>query len=148
MGAILALDVGERRIGIAASDALGILASPVETLERRKDADAVRAIQAHVEARRVEKIVVGLPKTLRNEVGAQAEKVLAFVEKLKGGVSVEIELWDERLTTSEAHRYLRAREEPGRRRKTTKKQQKYVKQNVDQVAAVLLLETYLESRRR
>ena len=147
MGVLIALDIGEKRIGVAASDSLGLLASPVETIARTSDKTAIRAIRRIVEERHAEKVIVGLPKTLRNEVGHQAEKVLRFVEALEKAIPVPIELLDERLTTEEAHRYLREPDAPGRRRTTSRKRQRRVREQVDQVAATLILETYLARQR-
>lgn len=143
MGVVIALDVGDRRIGVAKSDALGMLASPLTTLERRRDRETYAEIARLISEYAVETVVVGLPKMLNNTVGIQAEKVLRFVEGLKPVLTVPVVTWDERLTTTEATRLLRPETEPGRRSGSSKKRQQYIKDNVDQVAATLLLESYL-----
>ncbi|GIX06310.1 MAG: putative pre-16S rRNA nuclease [Candidatus Poribacteria bacterium] len=148
MGVILALDVGEKRIGVAASDPLELLASPVTTLRRSDDRSAIAAIAKLVRDRGAERVVVGVPKTLRNEEGVIAQRVLRFVERLRRELSVPVETWDERLTTVQAERILRRPEAPGRRRGRSKKRHRYIKEHVDQVAAVLLLESYLSARGR
>jgi putative Holliday junction resolvase len=147
MGVVLALDVGDRRIGVAKSDALGMLASPLTTLERRRDRETCAEIARLVSEYAVETVVVGLPKMLNNTVGIQAEKVLRFVEGLKSVLTVPVVTWDERLTTTEATRLLRPEVESGRRVGSSKKRQRYIKANVDQVAATLLLESYLAASR-
>jgi putative Holliday junction resolvase len=113
------LDIGERRIGVALSDALGLTAQPLM---------AQHAVQA---------VVVGLPLTLRGEQGPQANKVIAFVDALRRQAAVPVELLDERLTTVQGARAL---QEAGR----TAKQRKRV---VDRVAAQLILQHYLEVKR-
>jgi putative Holliday junction resolvase len=136
----MGLDVGDKRIGVALSDALGILASPLRTLERRGDKSALADIARLVETHAVEAVVVGLPKRLDNTIGIQAEKVTAFAEKLRNRVTVPVILWDERLTTAEAARLL----PPAG---ASRKRREYRKHKVDQVAAVLLLESYLTRTR-
>ncbi|MBI5137806.1 MAG: Holliday junction resolvase RuvX [Nitrospirae bacterium] len=131
---ILALDVGDVRIGVAVSDALGIAAHPVRTVRRtrpERDLDAV--LQAAAE-QGVARILVGLPRMLNNTLGVQAEKVQAFVESLRERTALPVTLWDERLSTVAAERALiqsgLTRE---RRRKV-----------VDQVAAIYFLQGYLD----
>lgn len=143
MGVVIALDVGDRRIGVAKSDPIGMVASPLTTLERRQNiyAEIARLVSEHG----AEVVVVGLPKTLDNTVGIQAEKVLRFVEALRPFLTVPVVMWDERFTTTEATRLLRF--SGGRRIGSSKKRQRYVRENVDEVAATLLLESYLARHR-
>jgi len=143
MGVLLALDVGDRRIGVAKSDPLGILASPLTTLERRRDPETLAEIARLVSEHAAETVVVGLPKMLDNRIGIQAEKVLRFVDALRSVLTVPVVTWDERLTTTEATRLLRRKREPGRRGGTSPQQQRRLREHVDQVAATLLLESYL-----
>ena len=133
-GRILALDLGEVRIGVALSDPLGIIALPhsviaASSLER--DAAAVRDLVAETETVR---IVVGLPLDLEGKPGPQAHKVLAFVERLRAAVDVEVVTQDERYSTAAAERVLR---QAGVKRKKRKKV-------VDKVAAQHILQTYLD----
>jgi putative pre-16S rRNA nuclease len=133
---ILALDVGDRRIGLAISDEEGWTAQPLETLVRiALKQDLMRLIEL-IRSRGVTEIVVGLPRHLDGHLGPQAEKVLTFVESLKTRVPVPVLMWDERLTTREAERTLIQAHVRRRKRKTV----------VDQMAAVLILQSYLDAQ--
>ena len=134
---ILGLDVGDRRIGVALSDALGLTAQPLMVLERRGTEQDRQALQTIVAAHQVESIVVGLPLTLRGEHGPQAQKVTAFVERLRRSMTIPIHVTDERLTTVQGERALRALNAPARARK----------QVIDQVAAQLILQQFLDRQR-
>jgi len=138
MPRILALDVGEKTIGVAWSDETETLAFPGETILRqegkKRDMAALRALIAE---KQVREIVVGMPLMLDGEPGAQAAKVEAFVAVLRNSVRIPIRLQDERLSTSEAERALIA---VGQRRDQRK-------QTVDSVAACLILQTYLDRKR-
>ena len=134
---ILALDVGDQRIGVAVSDAIGLTAQPVTVVQRQsaaKDLDAIEALRVQ---RQAEKIVVGLPLTLRGEQGPQAKKVVAFAEALRQKTGVAIELVDERFTTAQAQRVMLDADASRRKRK----------QVIDQVAAQLILQSYLDTHR-
>jgi len=134
---ILGLDVGDVRIGMALSDETATLATGLATYERvgpRKDKKAVGAL---VREHDVAEVVVGLPRTLAGEIGPQAEKVLAFTEELRRSLPVPVASWDERFTTSMATQALI---EGGVSRKNRKGM-------VDRVAAVLILQSYLDSRK-
>jgi putative Holliday junction resolvase len=133
----MALDVGDVRIGVAVSDETETLARGLPTLRRVGPRKDVRAVAALAREHEVGELVVGLPKTLAGDVGPQAEKVLAFVEDLRGVLRVPIVSWDERFTTSLANQAL---VEGGVSRKDRK-------DKVDQVAAVLILQSYLDSRK-
>jgi putative Holliday junction resolvase len=135
---VLGLDVGDRRIGIALSDALGLTAQPVATVERRASRGDIDAIQALVERHRVEQVVVGLPLTLRGEQGPQAKKVVAFAERLRQRLAIPVRLLDERLTTMQGARSLLEAGASRRRRRRV----------IDQVAAQLILQQFLETSRR
>jgi putative Holliday junction resolvase len=135
---IMALDVGEVRIGVALSDETGTLASGLTTLSAtgpRKDAQSVaRLVQAHGAGT----LVVGIPYRLDGSVGPQAEKVMAFVERLRRSVRVPVETWDERLTSVEADERLAEAGVPRHRRKG----------RLDQAAAAVVLQEYLDARRQ
>jgi putative Holliday junction resolvase len=133
---LLGLDVGDARIGVALSDETGVLASGLPTLERVGPRKDVKAIASLVREREVGGIVVGLPRKLDGSLGPQAEKVLAFVEALRASVRVPVDTWDERFSTVEAERTLR---EAGASRAERKA-------SVDRVAAVLILQGYLDAR--
>ena len=133
----LALDVGERRIGVALSDETATLASGLDTVTRvgpRKDAKAIADIvRKHDPAA----VIVGLPLNMDGTAGAQAEKVRAFVEGLKRHIGVPIVERDERLTTVEAHEILRKSGVAWGQRAAL----------LDKVSAVVILQEYLDERR-
>ena len=98
-GRIMGLDVGDKTIGVAVSDLMGMTAQGVTTVKRvgkKKDIDALKAI---IEERQVDYIVSGLPKNMNGTVGPQAEKVIKFCELLEEETGKKIEYWDERLST-------------------------------------------------
>jgi putative Holliday junction resolvase len=133
---ILAMDLGTRRIGLAVSDELGWTAHGLPTLERvgpKKDMARLREIVAEYQVR---KLIVGLPRNMDGSLGPQANLVLEFIELLKNKLKLDVIPWDERLTTRAAERVLiEADLSRAKRRK-----------KVDQVAAVLILQGYLDSR--
>lgn len=133
----LGLDLGERRIGVALSDALGLTAQRLTVLQRqgtREDVEAVCALAAH---HRADTVVVGLPLTLRGERGSQAEQAAAFAAALQRRLSVPVRLIDERLTTVQGERALLETGTSRRKRK----------QVIDQVAAQLILQHFLDAER-
>ena len=135
-GTILALDLGARRIGLAISDPLGITAQGLPTLVRtskRKDLEALARLASQYQVCR---IVVGYPLHLSGEEGAQAVAARRFAEELARVTGLPVELHDERLTTAQAERVLRDSGISLRKRA----------QAVDQLSAVLILQSYLESR--
>ena len=137
MSIILGLDIGDARTGVAISDELGIAAHPLCTIHRKSRKAVLAELQELITAHKVERIVVGLPLQLDGETGTQARKVKRFAERLTQQVDLPIVFWDESFTTLEAARILRG----------TKKRRKKRKQVIDQVAAVLILEGYLEELR-
>jgi putative Holliday junction resolvase len=136
MPRVLAVDPGERRIGIAVSDELGLLARPLVVLRGKSLRDAVRAIALLVEREQVDEIIVGLPLTLSGEVGHQARRSLRFVEELRRATPVVVREWNEQFTTVEAQRRMI---EAGQRRKTRRHM-------LDAAAAAVLLQDYLDHR--
>ncbi len=137
----LGLDIGNRRIGVAVSDELGLTAQPVLTLERRNrrrpiSRDDLRSLARLCRRFGVVGIVVGYPVHLSGEPSPQAAKTQAFAAELGELTGLPIHLWDERLTSHEAHQILY---EAGHARQEHRKV-------VDQVAAVLILQSFLESR--
>jgi putative Holliday junction resolvase len=133
---ILALDVGDRRIGVAVSDEMGWTAQGLETLVRSDLRQDLSRLAGLVQSREVVQVVVGLPRHLDGHLGPQAQKVLAFVELLKKQISVPVFMWDERLTSREAERTLIEAHVSRSKRKTV----------LDQMAAVLILQSYLNAR--
>jgi putative pre-16S rRNA nuclease len=151
----LALDVGEARIGVAVSDATGFLASPYTTLHvTRDESQTWKAIQHLIEETETEGLVVGLPVSLDGEIHSQGKRVQAFTERLKEHITIPITFWDERLSTVEAERLLfdRGEAEPrkryqntgGRKHNQTKRRRK--KQEVDALAATVILQEYLDAQ--
>ena len=138
MARALGVDFGEARIGLAASDELGMMAHPVETIHRRETPDYLARIAEVVAERNIETVVVGLPLRLDGTHGTAAEKVNAFVTDLRAKLpeSVEIEAFDERLSTVEAQRQLH---EAGRSTRTSR-------DVIDQAAAVVILQDYLDEK--
>lgn len=135
----MGLDVGDKTIGVAISDELGMVATPLTVIRRstsvKKD---IAEIKKLAEAYQVGVIVVGLPLMLAGTVGVQAEKAKEFVEALKPHVKVPVELWDERLTTVEVERILIEADQSRENRKAV----------VDKLAAAVMLQSYLNRKRR
>lgn len=129
---ILGIDFGQSRIGLAISDDLGFMAHPLETVPAGKG--VLKRIAQIVNERKIDQVVVGLPRNMDGSLGPAAEGARKFVEELGKAVSCRITTWDERLTTVAAHRSLR---EAGKKTKTTKGY-------VDQVAAQMILQGYLD----
>jgi putative holliday junction resolvase len=133
----LGLDIGNRRIGVAVSDELGVTAQPVLTLERRsRRREDLRSLARLCRRFGVVGIVVGNPVHLSGEASPQAAKTQAFAAELGELASLPIHMWDERLTSHEAHQILY---QAGHARQEHRKV-------VDQVAATLILQSFLESR--
>ena len=130
----LGIDHGSKRIGLAISDPDGRVALPVGTLESRGPERDLAAIRQVIEARQVERIVVGLPGHMDGRPGRQAEAARAFAERLARELGLPVDTLDERWTTKEAERALRATGRRGKKKRAV----------VDSVAAALLLRTYLE----
>jgi len=135
---ILGLDFGSKTVGVAVSDPLGLTAQGVETIHRKAE-NKLRQTLARIESLAkeygAEKIVLGLPKHMNNDIGERAQKALDFKEMLERRTGLEIIMWDERLTTIEAERILI---ESNVRREERK-------QYIDKIAAVFILQGYLNS---
>lgn len=136
---IMGIDYGDSRIGIAVSDPFGWTAQGIETISRRGNlSKAVERIIQLVKEYAVEKIVVGFPRNMNGTIGLRGEQTQKFIDFLADKVNVEIVKWDERLTTVAANRTMH---ELGV--KTSKK-----KNVVDQIAAVYILQGYLDSKKK
>lgn len=135
---VIGLDVGDRTVGVAVSDVLGILGQGLTVLRRRGLEADLRWIEGLCREHGAEEVVVGLPRSLNGEIGPQAVKVLAFVDELRRRLPIPVATWDERLTTRAAERALLESDMSRRRRR----------EKIDQVAAALILQGYLEARRR
>jgi len=133
---IMALDLGDRRIGVAVSDALGWTAQGVGVVERHRDGREIGEIERIVREREVSEIVVGLPRNMDGSIGPRGEICIAFAEMLRGKLQLPVHLWDERLTTAAAERTLLEADVSRRKRR----------QVVDKLAATLILQHYLDSK--
>jgi putative holliday junction resolvase len=134
MNPILALDFGRARIGTAISDELQLLAHPLETIPANEQ--AVSRVTEIVREKKVDHVVAGIPRQMNGQIGAAATEVLQFVEKLRAILPCPVVTWDERLTTVAAHRALR---DAGKKTRQTRGY-------VDQVAAQMILQNYLDWR--
>ena len=133
MAVLLGLDVGDVRIGVAVSDALGSGAHPLCTLTRTNRQRDITAIGDLASIHKVERIIIGLPISLDGTLGTQAEKVQKFGTRLSKGLRIPVEFWDERFTTSEAEEILDQVDMNSKDRKKV----------IDQVSAVIILDEYL-----
>ena len=134
---ILAVDLGLTRTGIAVSDPREMLASPVATLEERDLERLARRVADTVREQRAEHIVVGHPRNMDGSRGESARRAEDFAARLRELTGLEVALWDERMTTVSAIGYLNQTDVRGKKRK----------QVVDTVAATIILQDYLDSRR-
>lgn len=137
MGRILAIDFGERRIGLAISDELGLTAGGLSTFQKEGDKDFILHLKGMVDENEIEQIVVGFPKRMDGTLGEGAEQVKKFAEDIKEKLGIPITLWDERLSSVQSERILREMGE-----KYTRKKEK-----VDQLSAVLILQSYLDYKK-
>lgn len=135
-GRILGLDVGSRRIGVAVSDPLGITAQGITTLHRRNRRHDLAELRKLIAEYAIREIVVGNPLRMSGQTGSQAEKMGDFASHLQQQFSLPVRLWDERLSTAEAHRLL---DETGIRDSRRK-------EVIDKMAAVLILQSFLDAR--
>jgi len=145
---ILALDVGERRIGVAAADSETRVALPVGVVERREPAADAAAIARLMEEQKAEALVVGLPISLNGSLGPQAQVVREFGDQLAACLGLPVEYWDERLSTVEAQRRLAPPAGRGRRGKggRSTKGRQTPRGRLDAVAASIILQSYLDRR--
>jgi putative holliday junction resolvase len=137
-GRVLGLDVGSRRIGLAISDPLGITAQGLETLQRRNKRADFAALAEVIKKYEVRQVVIGLPLRMSGEAGTQSAKMQEFAEEFRKYFGIPVHLWDERLTSAEANRLLRGTELSIEKRAKA----------VDRMAAVLILQGWMENRAR
>ena len=129
----MGLDVGSKTIGVAISDELGLTAQGLKTIQRKSRDEDLKEIERLVEEFEIVKMVVGLPKNMNGTLGMQAEKVFQWIKVIEEKIKIPIFTWDERLTTVGASRILLEADLSRKRRKEV----------VDKVAAVLILQGYL-----
>ena len=132
---ILALDHGSKRIGVAVSDELKMVAQPLEYIPAEPFADFLARLRELLREKQVELVLVGMPRNMDGSYGPAALKVQDFVAALKAAVTVPLETWDERLTSVQANRLLIA----GKVRRQARKEK------VDKTAAAILLQAYLDA---
>jgi len=135
---ILGLDVGSKTIGVAVSDELNLIAQGVTTLKRKGLRLDIKDLLRMIEEFKVEKVVVGLPKNMNGSLGPSAKMVLSLVAELKKFVDLPIITWDERLSTVAAQKALLEADVSRKKRKLV----------IDKVAALLILQGYLDSQTR
>lgn len=132
---ILALDHGTVRIGVALSDELKMIASPLEFIPAEPFADVLTRLKALVREKEVELIVIGMPRNMDGSYGPAAEKVREFATALKDALAIPLKMWDERLTSTQANRMM---SEGGVKRDKRK-------EKVDGMAAAIFLQSYLDA---
>jgi putative Holliday junction resolvase len=138
MKRILGIDFGERRIGLALSDPLGIIAQPFLTFDTQKDGDIFKKIEELIEEKGIEEIVLGMPRNMDGTIGEKGKVVQEFSQMLSSRVKIPIIFRDERLSSVESLRVLRD---------AGAKLHKY-KKSVDKLSAALILQGYLNSLKR
>jgi putative Holliday junction resolvase len=136
-GRILALDLGSRTIGLAVSDPMGITAQGLDTIRRQNRRADMAALQRVIASYGVVELVLGLPLRMSGAEGRQSERAREFAALLEKHLGLPVHLWDERLSSVEANRLLRETEMSIRKRAAV----------VDRLAAVLILQNWLEARR-
>jgi putative Holliday junction resolvase len=137
MGRMLALDIGDKRIGVAVSDETGTLARPLTAITRASKREDFERIVRLVTEQSAERVVAGYPRSLSGGEGPQAQRVRRYVQALAATLSVPVELWDEQYTTVEATERLR---DSGRRKSRDRGQ-------LDAAAAAIVLQDYLDTHR-
>jgi putative pre-16S rRNA nuclease len=133
---ILGLDVGSKRIGLAVSDPLGITAQGLETIRRKNKRTDLEQLEKVIQKYEVQELVVGYPLRMSGAEGTQAEKMQRFAAELRQRFQLPVHLWDERLTSAQAHRILRETDMSIKRRS----------QVVDRMAAVLILQSWMDAK--
>ena len=134
---IIGLDVGDRTIGVAVSDEMGWTAQGLTTIRRSNIERDLAAIKEYVNTYNAEEVVIGLPKNMDGSLGKRANLVLEFVDFLKGKLSIPITTWDERLSTVAVTKVLLEADMSRKKRKRV----------VDKLAAIYILQGYLDSRK-
>ena len=145
-GRILGLDVGQRRIGVAVSDPDRRFALPLHSVDRKRG-NEMQAIVDVVRADEIDEVVVGLPISLSGEHGPQAATTRAFADELARYLSLPVHLWDERLSTREAERLVSDEHRTGSSGRRRAERSRVAAADTDALAASIILQAYLDSRR-
>lgn len=132
----MGVDYGEKRVGLALSDPLGITAQPLKCIERENDAQVAGELERLIQTHGIERVVVGLPVNLSGKDSPQTKRARRFISRLRKNLGVKIEAWDERLSSAEAERALIDMDVRRSRRKERR----------DIVAAQLILQGYLDTK--
>lgn len=132
---ILGLDIGDRTIGVAISDPLGLTAQGITTIRRKSEDKDIEELRKICEEYTVDTIVSGLPKNMNGTLGPQSDKVIKFCKLIEENINLPIKMWDERLTTVAAHRAMLEADLSRSKRKKI----------VDKMAAIYILQGYLDS---
>jgi len=134
----MGLDVGDKNIGVALSDAMGWTAQGLKVIPRNEDVEVdIEVLREMASRYGVRKLVVGLPRNMDGSLGAQGNKILRFVEEIKKRLNLPVELWDERLTTVAAEKVLLQADLSRARRR----------QVIDKIAAAIILQGYLDANK-
>ena len=134
---ILAIDFGDAMSGLDVCDELEILATPLKVIKHKNTEALVEEIKKIIDENSIQGLVLGLPKNMDSSLGFRAQKSLEFAKKLEEETGIEVALWDERLTTVAAHGFLNTTNVRGKKRKNL----------VDAVAATIILQDYINSRK-
>ena len=134
---LMAVDLGDARTGLAACDRLEMLAAPLGVIQERRADRLLEQVANAVREFEIERVVIGHPVNMDGSAGDRAQKAEAFADQLRAKTGIEVVLWDERSTTVSAHQILNETDTRGKRRKAV----------VDEVAATLILESYMAYRR-
>ncbi|MCK8828426.1 Holliday junction resolvase RuvX [Natroniella acetigena] len=133
---IMGLDLGDKKTGVAVSDSLGWTAQGKSVIEAKSVAEKLDYICSLIEQYNIEEVIVGLPKNMDGSLGPRAEKVLDVVERLEERIDLPVKTWDERLSTVAAERTLLEADLSRKKRKDV----------IDKMAAVVILQNYLDSK--
>ncbi len=136
MSKLLSIDVGEKRIGVAISDDTHTLARPLLTITRASKREDFEKLKNICKENEIEKIICGLPKTLRNEEGPQAQRVRRYADLVSAAIEMPVEFWDERFSSIEAEERL-----------AQSSRKKRAKGSIDSAAAAIILQEYLDTKR-
>lgn len=132
---IMGIDYGTKRIGVAVSDPSCTMAHPLDTVPVRADGSHMESLKTIARNYEVSKVVIGLPYDMNGETGESARKVIEWSREVEQALNLPVELWDERLTTSEAHELLMSFNVRGQKRRHI----------IDKIAASIILKSYLDS---
>jgi len=138
VGRIIGLDLGEKRVGIAVSDETATISNAVDTIIGLSAKDLIKRISEIALSYGAEEVVIGLPLNMNGSKGPQADKAISFAEKLQRSISCRVSTFDERLTTAQGEAILISADMSRKKRK----------QNIDRLAAQIMLQAYLDSRKQ